>query len=326
MTENTISTTVSETKKKNPTLCENIKSLCINLSFWANTLNILLSCAYVIMDYTPNPPPIELSNLLVVLAAFYVIDSILYLCIWQHVEPSNYPTLLDISAEWSNVFASTIYFCSTLIQRFFLRDKVPLLSVYIVSALSVLLFFVEAILYAIAWIVSIHKEKKKTKNHCQYCTQILKDWYLYANLFNVLPAATYAVIGITSMVFAAQAIQTVGDVDIDGVVSYVRGSGRLPMGIPSIFARILVLADILYLIDAVLFFIAWRQDVSFQSYEQEMNQSTTDESSEKYDVLCRHHCRSKNKNQSLQKQIADIEMPARNNEVDRDSDDDEIKK
>ena len=121
-----------------------------------NLLFLAGSVAYCALDLLPPLGPALDDALLVGLAALFVADAALYLRAWGGplVGGGGGISHLDMAAEWVNVAAATTYLGATITGLLVPPTDVAeghLMAIYVLQALSSVLFFVDALLYAASW-------------------------------------------------------------------------------------------------------------------------------------------------------------------------------
>ena len=234
---------------------------------WANVINVLGSLAYFALDFLPTKLSAAAQDVVYVsLSSAFLVDALLFLFMWHGALAADAPNALDISAEYANVLAALIYLGGSCAMAGVVskREALALNDVAAVAATSksaailliaaTYLFLIEALLYTASWAVAVRAAAAasaaagEAPQRCRGCA--LGDVYLLANVLNVAAAAIYA------------ACTTANLVLLNTSALFVRGAGRLVTGVaaPGIGTACIV-ADGLYLADALLFTGAWLRDV-----------------------------------------------------------------
>ena len=234
---------------------------------WANIINILGSLAYFALDFLPTKLPAAAQDAVYVsLSSAFFLDALLFLFMWHGASAADAPSALDISAEYANVLAALIYLVGSCAmagdvsrrEALAQNDAAAVVDAGKTAAVLLIaatyLFLIEAVLYTASWAVAARAaaaasaEAGEKPPRCRGCA--LGDVYLLANMLNVAAAAIYAACTTANLaLFNSSAL-------------FVRGAGRLVTGVaaPGIGTACIV-ADGLYLADALLFTGAWLRDV-----------------------------------------------------------------
>ena len=232
-----------------------------DLYLYGNIINFGASLAYFVNDFVPLPSTLWVQAFFYIfLAAAFLIDSLLFLFNWHGAAAAEAPSALDISAEYANVGASLVYLVGTIVMACSVNSissnyvLVPggFLAAVALSALSQYLFLVEAVLYMASWAVSardadaeLAAAAKPPLRSAGFVT------YLAANIANVVPAAIYASCVTANIILFNSLSQ-----------SFVRGRGRFFTGVATAgIGTACIVADGLYVLDALLYMAAWWSDV-----------------------------------------------------------------
>ena len=180
------------------------------------------------------------------------------------------PTHLDLSAEWVNIAASSIYLAATVVGLLTPSTDVAvpqLALIYALQGISSTLFFADALLYAASWRVGLARAERDAAGaaadgggDAPPCMPRLRDPFALAHTLNVLPALAYAVCGLASLVLFAHEAASGRAADRYEDNRNVRG--RLIAGAePPEIELTCIAADFIYLACSLCTVAAWWQEV-----------------------------------------------------------------
>jgi hypothetical protein len=195
------------------------------------------------------------------------------------------PTHLDLAAEWVNVAASIVYLAATVVGLLTPATSVAveqLAVIYALQGTSSLLFFVDALLYALSWRAGLARAAAASACGGPAAVAdrssgggggggasgggfvLLGDPAALAHALNVLPALAYAACGLASLVLFALEAAAGRGADRFGDDRNVRG--RLIAGAePPAIEAICIVSDFSYLACSLCTTAAWFAEVEAES-------------------------------------------------------------
>ena len=211
---------------------------------WASVLNILASGGYVFANYSRGYLDGHASFtdvLYVSLALAFLADSLLYLWSWEGSIPN--PRRSALMGEYLNIAGSAGYVISSVLYLFESPSNPVILStVLFLEAGLVLVFLADALVYLYAW-YSVVPPNLRGRG----CTP--RDPEAWGNALNIVPSVLYLVGTVVGLWLNLTQVR-----EVDGVTGGETDNALRTM------ARINVWGDLLWLIDAVIYFIAWARD------------------------------------------------------------------
>lgn len=244
-----------------------VKSICSLISthsyspyFIGNVLFSSGSAAYCALDLVPSLSNFANDILMMLLALVFVVDAVAYLFSWSK---DDEPSRLDLSGEYINITASSIYLLSTVIVLVTNPEDVNVLwIIYAAQATSSILFFIDALLYFASWRAGLLASSYESLEGDKSVVEDIqgKGWQICAHVMNIVPAFAYAICSIVSMYLFSIAVA-----DGRGKTTYDENRtirGRLVAGAEPIEIELTCIAgDFLYLICSLFTWKVWYDDL-----------------------------------------------------------------
>jgi hypothetical protein len=229
--------------------------------FIGNVLFSSGSAAYCALDLIPSLSNFANDILMLLLALVFVVDAVAYLFSWNI---DDEPSRLDLSGEYINIAASSIYLLSTVIVLVTNPEDVTVLwSIYAAQAISSILFFVDSLLYFASWRKGLLLSSYALLEGDKVIVENVQGnvWQICAHVFNIVPALAYAICSVVSMYLFSIAVA-----DGRGKTTYDENRtirGRLVAGAEPLEIELTcIVGDFLYLLCSLFTFKVWYDDLN----------------------------------------------------------------
>lgn len=241
-----------------------------------HVINFIAMVLYTFFDFArafDAANPLLLSVSFIILGFAYVVDSVLYLQSWG----AEWPTGVALWGELLNIGGSCIYAATSIMYLYQSQVEADSDSVFILESIATVIFFVDAVLYLMAW----YKDNDRClKNGCPDP----RDLNLWGNLLNIAPAIIYMIASCNGLALHFSSRDSLVGAVYHGNSTLASGSGFVygggiysfgewrperPAAIMRAMAKVYVWGDLLWTIDAAILLVAWAQDVSCAEDEED---------------------------------------------------------